>query len=824
MRVIGHALYAMVVNQSGGSFDMETVTIDGLSPDKMADRLANKLTYKREVIEEYLPDILDMFLDNRIIAERPWDLLRSDITESGVSGEREDIIFDYIDEQRSWTAEWLSGDEKPESGVFSRNPKEDQSDLRLVPRISYCQECYSAHPVPQEHTLSLCPSCGEAVEAYDRFEVDAEGGYSGQGYADIDSEWKWPLDHWGYEVSRPLQNGEPEYITVGIHKGNIPPTLRGAIEEGFRKDNPDVNVVSATPTMELGVDIGSLETVTQVGIPPTLTNYVQRSGRTGRTSGSSSLVMTVMRGRHPVDNHYFADLDGFFRTFEDVRVPDPFDFDELVASQVVTASMAYLARNPHQKNVFDRIYELPDKYTELGKYVSEVEKRLAILQDFIDDQRKAELKAHIEEIYGDRGVEVFEKVFDSGSTLSMDHRINRTFSQLTGMTGSSETNKRLTERHNRLDSWLSLLGYLANYRDFGESFPVKFSGRQDSIEFESSGRLYDMFPGEANSLGSVMRLHGSQYVVSDVHGTNNPHTEAHVCDNEDCARPFQAYPLETTDCPHCGEQLTETAIHGIGSVECRATRGGEQGYNTRGIMSTHISTNESETSLERRETRLFGLPVEIHDGEFTVTDFVYAFKRGHSQSPNKDILRSEALIETSEESSDIDDLSWEESLDDVAEETYAPVGQRYHTRGVKLAFDRDRAESRIEGSGATETDIWPEVLASLEQGFTKAVAVVAECDQQDFRVKTAITDESVELYLVDGRQGGNGITWQVLQELETDLVPAVEAVTSCDRCANYCEECLLLSRTPPAYLENELLNKQVLRRVLGTSAADRSIE
>jgi len=58
--------------------------------------------------------------------------------------------------------------------------------------------------------------------------------------------------------------------------------------------------------MELGVDIGSLDTVAQVGVPPTLTNYVQRSGRTGRTRGSSSLVMTVIRGQHPVDGHYYA--------------------------------------------------------------------------------------------------------------------------------------------------------------------------------------------------------------------------------------------------------------------------------------------------------------------------------------------------------------------------------------------------------------------------------------------------------------------------------------------------------------------------------------
>lgn len=810
--VVGHVLYTLLVTESGSSFDMETVSIQGLTADKMAARLANKLIYDESVIKEYIPELLDNFLEEGIVVERAWESLRADITEASVSGERADIVFDYVEKQRAWANRTLAHDDQFESGVFTRNPKQDQSQLRLVPRVTYCRSCYSAHPVPDGHTLGTCPSCGEHADTYDRFERTPDGSYGGSGYADVDSEWNWPLDHWGHEVVRPLQHGEPEHITVGIHKGNIPPTLRGAIEESFRKDDPNVNVVSATPTMELGVDIGSLETVTQVGIPPTLTNYVQRSGRTGRTSGSSSLVMTVMRGRHPVDNHYFANLDGFFREFEDVRVPDPYEFDELVAGHVVTATMSYLARNPHNQNVFEKIYELPEEYTDLQKYVSEVERRLAILQDFIDDARRSELKDHIRSLFGQDGVDVFERVFDGSRTVSLDHRVELTFSQLADIEGSSETNKRLTERHNRLDSWLSLLGYLANYRDFGQRFPVKFSGRRDDIEFESSGRLYDMFPGEANDLGSVMRLHGSQYAVCDVHGTNMPLTTVRLCDNDECSRPFQSYPEKLDCCPHCGEQLVETDIHGIGSVECRTTRGGEQGYNTRGIMSTHISP--AGTSLEASTEDMFDLSVTVERGEFVITDFVYAFERGHSQSPDRETLRSEALIEGTDDQGDSDDISWRD-VNDVTEETYAPIGQRYHTRGMKLTLDRESVASRL-GESSTDGDTWPQVLASLEQAVTKSVTVVADCDQQDFRVKTTVTPDTLELYVVDGRQGGNGITWQVLQEQPT-FVTTIEDVASCDRCADYCEECLLLSRTPPAYLENDLLNKYVLRDAIAAT-------
>jgi len=810
--LIGHELYALF---AGGtpSFDRETVTIDGLTYEKICDRLARRLQYDRSTVETHIRDVLPLFLSDRVIQERSWDDVRHDITDSGIEETRAHKLFDYIEDQRDQLNDIGGFESTFESGVFTRIPKEDCSDLRLLPRVTYCTECYAAHPVPVDTSVEKCPSCAEPVEAHYRFEIQPDGSYEGEGYAEIDGSWDWPLDHWAHEVSRPLNNPDgPEFTTVGIHKGNIPPTLRGAIEESFRKDDPEVNIVSATPTMELGVDIGTLETVTQVGMPPTLTNYVQRSGRTGRTRGSSSLVLTVVRGDHPVDNHYYANLDGFFREFEPVRVPDAYEFDEVLAGHVVTAAAGYLARNPHESNVFQKIYSLEETSTDLESYVENVRDRLEILCEFTDEEMRSELGEYITEIFGQRGFDIFEEVFFGNSQLSIRHRLEQTFTQLTAMSGSAETNKQLSKRHNRLDSWLSLLGYLANYRDFGQRFPVKFSGRFESIEFESTGRLYDMFPGEENDLGSAITLSGSQYLVSDVHGTTTPLTEVALCSNEDCDRPFQAYAVQTAVCPHCHEDLTTTNIHGIGSVECRGARGGEKGYTTRGIMSTHVSRPDDEEA-DSRSIELFGLECALQRGEYTVTDFVYAFERGHSQSPDRTTLRSEALIERTDKGND-DGASWSERLDDVTQETYAPVGQRYHTQGLQLQLSRDAVRQRLEQLESDQPP-WPQVLASLEQALTKTVAIVANCDQQDFRVKTTLTDDTVDLLVVDSRQGGNGITWQVTQELTGEFPTILEDIAACSKCADFCEECLLLARTPPAYLENDLLNKHTLRAAMG---------
>ncbi|QSG13724.1 Distinct helicase family with a unique C-terminal domain including a metal-binding cysteine cluster [Halapricum desulfuricans] len=817
-RVIATELYKLFALEPRVGFSKETVDIEGLTREKIVSRIGNRTTLSESAIADHVDEFLQILLDDRVITEQSWERIQQAVSEGDVGTERQDKVFDYIEAQRARVNDSGAFTRSFDSGVFTRIPKQDESSLRLIPRVSYCTECFSTHPVPEGLEADTCRSCGAAVETYDRYEIKPDGSYEGQGYADVDSDWQWPVDHWAYELNRPLEeseDGTPEFVTVGIHKGNIPPTLRGAIEESFRKDDPDVNIVSATPTMELGVDIGTLDTVTQVGIPPNLTNYVQRSGRTGRTRGSSSLVMTVVRGDHPVDNHYYANLEGFFRNFEPVRVPDPFEFDELLAGHVMTTVIAYLARNPHESNIFSQIYELETKNTDLQKYVSEVTERLNILREFILEEKRSELTNYIREVFGEEGVRVFERIFVEDGNLSLQHRADFTFQKLTAMSGSTETNKRLSERHNRLDSWLSLLGYLANYRDFGQQFPVKFSGRQDSIEFESSGRLYDMFPGEENALGSVLSLHGTQYVVSDVHGTTTPISEVAVCINEDCDRPFQAYQTDTEHCPHCEEPLAETNIHGVGSVECRTTRGGEEGYHTRGILSTHIAPSEGGDEVTVDERTLFGVQCPVEYGEYAVTDFVYAFERGHSRSPDRTTLRSEALIER-EKGGSSEGLSWEERLEDVSKETYAPVGQRYHTQGLKLNLPRSELEERLSEALPDETD-WPQAIASFEQALTKAVAIVGEFDQQDFRIKTVLKPETVEVYLVDGRQGGNGITWRIRQELEDDLLSAIAEVAACERCADFCEECLLLSRTPPAYLENDLLNKYTLRAFLGDS-------
>ncbi len=86
------------------------------------------------------------------------------------------------------------------------------------------------------------------------------------------------------------REGYPDFYH--IHHGSIAAPLRLAAEDAMRADGiPAVTV--ATITLELGIDLGQLERIVQIGAPFTVSSFVQRLGRSGRRGQPSEIFFAV---------------------------------------------------------------------------------------------------------------------------------------------------------------------------------------------------------------------------------------------------------------------------------------------------------------------------------------------------------------------------------------------------------------------------------------------------------------------------------------------------------------------------------------------------
>lgn len=173
----------------------------------------------------------------------------------------------------------------------------------------------------------------------------------------------------------------PKSYIAAEHTGQIKNEDKIEREAKFN-EAIELSALFCSPTMELGIDISSLNIVHMRNVPPSPANYAQRSGRAGR-SGQSALVFTYASKVSPHDKHYFANPVKMVAGI--VQAPRiDLTNEELIRSHVNATVLSFLNAEEFKPSLMELI-DIEGKTYRLKKDIK------AKYQDIIDS-RFSEIK------------------------------------------------------------------------------------------------------------------------------------------------------------------------------------------------------------------------------------------------------------------------------------------------------------------------------------------------------------------------------------------------------------------------------------------------
>ncbi len=81
-------------------------------------------------------------------------------------------------------------------------------------------------------------------------------------------------------------------LAIPVHHSSVSKSLRVEIEEEFKRDKK-LRAIVATSTLEMGIDIGDIDRVIFLEIPPSAASFLQRAGRAGRKKNKSTISVFI---------------------------------------------------------------------------------------------------------------------------------------------------------------------------------------------------------------------------------------------------------------------------------------------------------------------------------------------------------------------------------------------------------------------------------------------------------------------------------------------------------------------------------------------------
>lgn len=183
-----------------------------------------------------------------------------------------------------------------ESGILIRTSHHQGDTLALNPEalVLDTRTCQLATPEGKRR-LTIPQDAAEALKGMPCIDATHES------YTEVQPAGGWLADR--------FSQGDLRRVIAAEHTGLLERDEREALELRFKSPHPQAwyeNLLSATPTLEMGVDIGDLSSVLLCSVPPTQASYLQRVGRAGRRDGNA-FTTTLADGSSPHDLYFFEE-------------------------------------------------------------------------------------------------------------------------------------------------------------------------------------------------------------------------------------------------------------------------------------------------------------------------------------------------------------------------------------------------------------------------------------------------------------------------------------------------------------------------------------
>jgi len=586
---------------------------------------------------------------------------------------------------------------------------------------------------------------------------------------------------------RLYQEDQPVKMATAEDTGALPLDERHEIESEFKKnvvEKRKVDVIVATPTLELGIDIGDLLSVGLYKAPPSPANYIQRVGRAGRKERTS--FNNTFLYLSPIDRYYYEHPEELIRG----------EFD----APRIDITNQYILQKHVNAIILERLFvHSPSTYPEKMLELNEV-----ALEDMFKeiDARKQEIFEKISRTFSDlpypklsddkinKMIRIFKEQFkDALSRFKKEIENYQAYRDYFANRREWEKAGRIDELIKRLEN-NSVISYLMDVNVLPRyAFPGTYVEIRDLYEYENfEGRSRNIAITECAPLMRVFlkkKIYKSIGIDMEILKPN--HQIFYVCPY--CRRYISTNKEDFSDhCPICHNKVTSSDLENqkfeaiepnIIYIRKEPDVPYELRYYQEAVSNVYFT---SSPKLEKPSL----LDPNIILVDYGNVELIKIVDKVIINGEERDIELCERCGKMREKPFEGKHRKLGGKGKEMCNGKFRKVAlyHRMPTNVISVKFAKNASE--ILGVEIREDEL-ETFLTTLKNAIINSAQRILYA--QDGEIDGEVKPEEREIILYDNVEGGVGYVTQIIEKFDLILKEAAELILSCD-CEIGCPNCL----------------------------------